>query len=790
MLPSNTGSCFFPGDRTDAGLYHIAAISPNFNRIHYAIECFVALIFIDPSHPFRKDAEPCRVRLDPLIADESQAGPASIELLLHGRWKTACKGIRRRQLVRVESASVTEANDQELHAHQLELVDPIVNGERAAQTRIYFLNQNENDFTRRIMVATYNQLEQGMVPYSVSDSNTRHRSPILPNHCLHEFSNISGNGRLHVSHSRKSPDRKHSYAPSIRHLWDIAQSEKSNFSNLRVNVYGVILEARAPCITKGPDLRSEVVIADPSSFENSTDFSTMKTLVLHRFEPLPQDAIPFRSVGDVVRAHRVDIKMYNDVKSGSSILQGAGKFYSTYVLWAGDSSDYDPIAALDPVRSASGKERPEHIEHTITDDDKLRVRKLREWGSNLLKSLPATSRPFMNTLHAAWSMFRSNTLRQPFDLVCHFECIPVKSTCMRFLVSDGFDRQPQRHFRVVVEGCPVFRESNDPVAFDFFAPSWRLRPCRGPMWLLIRDARIRMGLNGEFLIALTAGERTSTILWLQDDTPEVRYFSMNRASAGHQVFFYDLPSSSLVRNGDSRTANITFPVDEGLGGGRASQSERRANARASVKSAFSTGVTCLLNPSRVITATSNAKKPPTSLTFVREKALALGASAPPFRVLVRARAWKYPNDLCLACRPWCQKCARYIEIQSTSDCVLKCPSCSMDAVSSNGDEICWTYKVQIVMEDEAGSMMDAWICDRDGATFFGKASPCDLSSASNSCARTTFYQYVCALLEPHNWMDCSVKPYAYTTDMGIPAVECKIFATMILPYALNERQDQ
>lgn len=776
ILPIQAKSLFFPGQDKEAALYHIGAISPNLNRKHYAVECMVALIFVDPSQSQRQKAEPCRIRLDPLIPDESQVGPPSIELVLHGRWKTALKAVRRQFLMRVESATVTPAQHTDVHPHQLELQDPILNGEVASRVCVYVSTGCEACPAMEVSTVSYNQLARGLMPLV----------PVSPEGpCLSPVEQL---------------DRKYSYVPSIQHLWNLAEHNQLR-SEIQYNIYGVVLEARAPCITKGPDLRSEVVIVDQSSWDGTVDISDPRSLVLHRFERLPQDAVPFRAVGDIIRAHRVHVTAYHDTRTGNRTLQGAAKFYSTYVLWAREESNFSPIAVSDPVRNSRTKQRPQNIEHTITQDDERRVAQLREWSTRFFGSVAPSVRPFVKTVQSACWSYLSSTLRQPFDIICYFEGIPLSSDRMRFFVSDGPDGNSTR-IRFLVEGCAVPRESDEPVAFDFFAPSWRLRTEGCPAWLLIRDAYVRQGPGSDFVFVLMAGEKTSTLLWLHERNPEVRALSLfvnrpGQCSALESRVENSLPqiarlpvaseaelcaSSSLLDlisrppgdTSSSRRANEN--VLELLSASKARSGEEVPGHASDElnKSACANEYPRQLS---IITANANERTERRDFNFVRAKALALGDGAPPFRVLARVRKCSYPKDLSRVYQLWCEQCCEYFP-EGALERSLRCAKCD--------GALCWSCKLQLLLEDERGTFMYAWFCGAEGNRFFRAVVPSEFARDDIEASTVSLRRCISTLFTPSNWLDCSIKPYVYISRDGIPTVECKVFATVLKPVELRD----
>jgi hypothetical protein len=869
-------------------VYHIAAVGPNFNRIPYAVECRVALVFA--GHAGTSE-EAARVRLDPLVADESQAGPASIELVLHGRWRTAClPRMSRNVVVRVECASVSDAADPELHSHQLEMLDPMQNSGAAARARMYCCGPGAGP----VHVVSYATLNSGMitvpdrgadlprVPHGVPRATGRARPPssnlggyapalIDPAVCspaagpstglprargggagpaddgvgvppgLHAapplaqagpsdlpiqvYGPTSTVGRPTARRARpkqrasvlapptpaRASPKAHEYVPSIAHVWDQVEANRASVTGQKINVYGVVIEARGPCITRGPDLRSEVVIADMSSPSSSSDVGTFRTLALHRFEALPQDAIPFRAVGDVMRAHRVHVGVYDDHKAGTRMVQAAGKFYSTYVLWAGDSDSPDPIATVEPVRTGGSAARPLHVAHTVDQADLARVTELRAWGAAWLKASVAVDRPYMRSLPEVRKLYAENDLRQPFDLICCFEGQPAGATGVRFIVSGGVGSSDEHAASTVghtmeVLGSDVARTVGDAVPFELFAPSWTLRPDHVPMWLLIRDAYCSMSPTGSGVLVfrLIAAEKTSTMLWLRSEAPEVRLLKQGRRQAGNAPVAPLPPPGAGVHGMGSGTGTgatlqprsrpqIIMPslsqveshlqhaaqaADKGHAPNFAVSEDQRDLAEAALLEAE---MRIRLRHGRpVISTHANEDKPVTLLAVVRQKTLEQGTSAPSFRVKSRICAWKSPTrmDMQDACKPWCPSCSLFVDERPSG---FVCEKCAAQFSSVHDARLGWAFDVQLVLEDEQGTRMDMWVSGQEGSVFFNEATPRNLKSPAGAPSLKALQLYETALLKPQHVVDCSVKSYTTVDSHGIISVACKVFATALLP---------
>jgi hypothetical protein len=883
MASSSGASRFFPGESAAAQakrprVFHIAAIGPNFNRILYAVECRVALVF------HHSNAEPVKFRLDPLTADESQAGPASIELFLHGRWRAACLAhLARDVLLRVECAYVTTAKDQELHTHQLELLDPFPGGENAANVSLLCLVPESGDVLR----ISYANIEKGLqstlpaqmrppsgnasaatlidpailrgnrptarnvispaganawsVSVTTPASLTGKRSgvpiptpPVSLPIATHEHIDSaapgrspSGRGRgkkkfsVLASGSSSSRSNAGGYVPSIASIWNDVDADRAGNLGRKINVYGVVIEARSPCITRGPDLRSEVIIADQSSPSTSSTGGAFRTLALHRFEALPVDAIPFRAVGDVIRAHRVHIAVHDNQKARTRMIQGSGKFYSTYLLWAGDSDSPNPVATLNPVRTNSSSARPTAVEHIVDEMDLLRVNELRAWGAAFLRASTAVDRPFLKTVPEVLTMFADTSLRQPFDLICCFEGQPSGATGVRFMVSDGISHgtNPVPSSQLVeVLGSDVAKAVGDGVPFEEFAPSWNLRPDAIPMWVLIRDAYCTLSPTGSQVpvIRLLAGERTSTLIWLRSDSPEVRFVKRGRVlpangSSGKRLAtsaargVNSLPCNAVVLSNREASApgvgsnglqprnrpQIVVPslsqIDRELEG-TAQEATEIPDLQQSVSPEpvlRNDGDLVLSDPRAsasedkpVISKNANDDKPCTLIGVLRQKTLEVGSNSTSYRVRGRVCAWKYPLDLHYACKPWCNSCRAFLDEANRG---FICPGCKYVFGSYQDTRLEWAFTVQLVLEDELGEKIDMWVSGPEASLFFQGAEPGNLRSPASGLTQNHLNSYARTLLNPRSAVDCSVRPYTFTDDRGVVQVACAVFATALEP---------
>lgn len=835
--------------------YHIAAVGPNFNRIQYAVECRVALVFN------RSDAEPLRLRLDALVADESQAGPPSIELYLYGRWRAAClPHLSRGVLVRVECANVSDAVDQEMHSHQLNMLDPCLPPTRAAITQIWCLAPGSGE-VRHVAYAdlpvagTRPEMRVTFAGAAAPARGVSAAVPRLDDTAAHFPSGRAPGGRKKISVlgagqnaalRRKGADSKDGeYVPSIASVWNDVTADRASNLGRKINVYGVIVEARAPCITRGPDVRSEVIIADHSSPGSAG--AAFRTMALHRFERRPGDAIPFRAVGDVIRAHRVQIAVHDDHKAKTRLIQGSAKYFSTFLLWAGDTDSDEPIAVLDPVVIPSNEARAasKPIKHTVTPADLVRVNELRAWGAAFLRASTAVDRPFLKTVPEALARFRAqgSSSSEPFDLICCFEGQPRGAVGVRFYVSDGTASSspavPIRDF-VEVLGCDVAKvSSGDSVPFEQFAPSWSVRPDAIPMWLLIRDAYCTHSPTGSNkpVFSLMVSSRTSTLIWLRANSPEVRFLKKMKATGvrsgapeprqlqppvqvdGSSLGYVPknrpqivMPSASQLDQelAQVRTEVGEAPSDEGRHAvnERLSKNASRVSAPAlldgsspgavveDVSRSVADGATasnamksCDDAPKGlpphvevVVSRHGNEEKPVTPIMSLRTRMLELGTHPVSYRLKGRICCWKAPLDLHYSCRPWCSSCRAFL---TESPDGIYCRQCGSGFASYQDPKLSWAFDVQFVLEDDERGRVDLWVSGDEARVFFGDLEPANLRSPASGLLQQRLLSCTTALLRPENRLDCCVRPFTYVDESDIVQVACSVFATTLKPSLLT-----
>lgn len=802
-LSSVFGRCASP----NTPLFHLASVGLNFNTIRYAIECKVGLVF-------RADASSSparlRLRLDPLVPDETQAGASAIELVLHGRWVEHLSRLARNAIVRVEGALVTPAADTDINTCEIELRDDAAARLRA---RVFYApppgtHDGGDGIFKALLGRSLVQCD-ALVPASIA--------LLLPPRVRKK--KASG-GRVR--------GRKHVYEESIAQFHAKFEENVALVAKKEVNLYGVIIEARAPSFTKGTCLRSEVVIADMSSASVKGGVQNFRTLVLHRFEGDPAHALPYRAVGDVIRAHRVQVSVYTNHHRGTSDLQIAGKHYSTYCLWAGDSDSSFPIATVDPVRSKSTKPP----EHTIVESDIKIVNELRQWGKAYLKAATAVPRRYLHTVATLRRAVVDGSFANPIDLVCCYEGQPAGAVGTVFTISDGFPLPTDGLSfgnTLTVRGLDAQKvPAQTPVPFERFSLPWKLKPDVIPSWLLIRDARYELGSNGAWEISLKVSDKACTLLWLPPDAAEVRLAkdrgasntargsvpstgkkaaaspsgvatSGSRHTQGTRLHIIqpsfsqleakmdevvngeggDAPSPARIRAPAAAPAASTLVLEKKLSGKRAASTQEGIQLTPAKRNRTSAILTEFVSPKdtplakdatqfNCVTRNANADQVAVKLSVVRQAALGMPhGTISAFRVQCHICGLKSPRDLTFSCRPWCRSCSSFWK-----DSPSRCDRCESSEA--------WAFDIAVILVDADGCMMDAWISGSEGLAFFNGVEPMDFRLSSSAESLEKLHSCLSRMLDQKSLVDCSVQPYSYIDPAsGLARVSCKVFATTL-----------
>lgn len=725
-------------------IVHLGAVNRLHNHSTYAVRGKVLFDFRDETGNLRL------IRLNSLHLPASpDASATAIDVLLHGRWQSACAAIRKDNLLQIECAHVETSQDPEVNSVQLELKDPIPASELATLPKLSMLSADMCP----ISSLTYGNLSEGMVRSTTA---------------LSQPTPSPRNRSARVSIGETS--RQYAYTP-IAELW--ARTESSAVMPSRgekVNFYGVVIDCRAPCTTRGPDLRCEVVVADESSLLTGE----LKTMAIYCFERHPSDCIPFRAVGDVIRAHRIHVGRYNDPVTGTSKVQGVGRFYSTFLLWSHEGSDFLPIASRDPVRvPTSGHSASRAITHIVTSQDRDKITLLRNWASGYLFRRHRVERPYLRSvLEVKGAHPSAEFLTKSFDLLCCVEGnapTEISEGNLKLIVWDGLFGAEEGGQRMRVESEHTLEQlEHDPSSqFLDFCPSWEGRPREASTWLLIRDITIRTE-GSERIGVLTVGRKTSTIVWHPPNSPEVRHMR-EKHRRERNMTPRGIPAISLPgQDSHSRsglTGKVTIADDDISNPNVVKRSKQADDSRWEPDSTeLTVSISKHPNQTAKTSTISGIRKAVSERKFH------------PHRLRARARSCSAPRDLRLLCRPWCNSCKKFMKID-TDHHLIECLRCGHKVRRNEDPDMQWAYCVCLILEDTSGRRLDAWIEGDEGLVFFRGIPPVNLQR--NVETRRKLMKVFQGLLSPNCELDCCVVPYEYEDSFGLYHVACKVFATEI-----------
>lgn len=537
---------------------------------------------------------------------------------------------------------------------------------------------------------------------------------------------------------------------SIRELWQRADHAVSHQTSDKVNVYGVVVDCRAPYETRGPDLRCEVEIADETSlFEGNTE---LKTLKIYCFEKNPADCIPFRAFGDVLRAHRIHVNMYTT--DATKILQGVGRFYSTFMLWSGEGQDFEPVATRDAVPvSQSG--RPSPSTQIVTDGDKERIRNLRQWSLSVLANRCRVHRPRLRTIAEILSSPSVFSTGECVDVLCIVDnIVTLPDGNVEFFIHDG-SATTACHERVFVQSRTEQSSLDSHLTFANLCPSWKLRPIQRGSWAMIRDIHPSLSV-GRWLFLLSIGQKTSTLIWYPSDFAQ-RQLRDRIKSTADGIHFHIIPDAQS----NSISPAVTLPEQVPSASVQKVPCDQRSSGiRSDVVENFHVDSSHDGFGGDQVDSVSTIRKIRTSV----------GAGQSPIHdVFVRIRSCTFPSDLRFSCRLVCASCGNdIVNFHLKSD--QTCSTC----VKKGGDgKVGWQYRVRFLAEDRHGDRIDMWAAGELSKKLFHDVSPVDFFAQKKEYA--SFRRRMSTVLG-QDFFKCRVLPYEYEDEHGIYRVACQLVA--------------
>lgn len=107
----------------------------------------------------------------------------------------------------------------------------------------------------------------------------------------------------------------------------------------KISCFGIIIDGQATYQTKGPHLRSQIMIIDESSLENPAE---KKIVICYGWILDRAHQFPFGIVGDIIRIDRAVLDIYENGPPSVSSRQLKIVNYSVCLIWLGTESGYRP----------------------------------------------------------------------------------------------------------------------------------------------------------------------------------------------------------------------------------------------------------------------------------------------------------------------------------------------------------------------------------------------------------------------------------------------------------------
>lgn len=776
-----------PSTTTPVQLVHLEAIDESHHGNPFAIRARILRTYTDAPTEL-----PQKLCLSTLLNDTNGALQPQISLWLQGRWRSALKPVANRDtILQIECPSITplhDFSDGGFFSFCLQLDDdPSRSSIRRFPPSVYVLDS----FLGVTAGVSYLNLDEGLTPPTielrerfgrmraawetntiVSHVNSRQRCAQLTE--AQRQLTVSTKPQIHLTDQTSKSDY---------HLVGDIHDSESALSGNKLNVYGVVFDCRAPCTTRGPDLRSEIVILDESSVQEEAH---LKTLQVYRFARTPSEGVPFRSFGDIVRVHRGKAENYVDGKM-KEITQLRIHPYSTVLLWGYEHTSFEPIVAHKPTNyTNSDRNGVDHEPvHRITSYDRSRITELRKWVKDFFH-------PQYNSMMST-KAFRYS-VSDPSAIPNHG--FPIDVFC---LVEEAFENEAVGgglHLRVsdgaggsmsVVSGNPGHYDIDKMGQYHFteFIPCWHRRP-RLPSWAFLKDIIARHG-DGTCLLELTAGKPTSTVFF----HPGVS-MPAQRAAPSKQV-------NHVNQHVDTPAAATRLPVaptvrvGNGRGNGNNGMSRSNATEVASEREVLE----ARKEQERSLPKLSENERAELTISCIRGNGTSLDVTSladvlrdaqqgrqQVHRVRVDARVLLAPQEFAHACLATCRHCdgeyVRSVVNGGGATCTLECQKCGQRFYGRADQGLDWKFAMKFQLEDRSNGILTGWLEGDEGTLFFeGIVRPmCLTKNVEERMKLMTCLQHV---LTANRWLDCCVRAYRYMDEDGVYHVACKIVDTKLFP---------
>jgi len=755
--------------------HHLSSISILYNRMNYHVLGRIVYDFrVDDPNTAAQVLS--RITLVPLVNPQTQAEPTAIEVYFHGKWRNVCSSLKKRDIICIVNASVENAADPDYHEAQLAFYDrddpssPRQSPSQEQRVASLFLMHGETPSTRKpVTVVTQSALSQGFIPVPTSTPTPRSGTTNVPS--------VNSGGKTIKKRQRqpKKVARPGGGARGSRYEYRSVASLNEEAANMTgkgstFNLYGVIIAAKAPSTCTGPDLRSTITILDESSITGTSDVVRTKVLEVYRFDRDPRSAIPFCVRGDIIRCHRLQLTKFTD-RSGICHVQGHAQNHSTFLMWAADTNSEKPILEMAPVR---GNAKSPIANHTMSDSDIIRVKALREFSKSYMEGLNCNvDRPWMKTVDQVVNAgIGADFLEHPLQILGKY--IPSKNGptgelgIIKFSIRDGLRENVTMDIQSVISADHRNKVAQFP--YEAFARSLKIHnfACRDTKWMLINEIRVQRNnstsaRNGK----LQVGRHTSTIEFLPKYAPEVR------------ALLASVPKPTSSQGNGNGNGNTDYGGGNGNSNGHAAMdgisSQGLRDVAASVRAETEAERIAVRNALQTRWVTVGIH-PGTHLKVDSVRSVVRAAKNDQrklMRVQAKVCSMDSPENICDVTKLYCEACAVYMDDDSSDMDVYTCATCGRKAT--------WTFKGRLVLADEDGTWIHAWVTDNE---FFKPKLPRKIANTRDGGEEDGLVKWIHnvmeKLMETTTRFDCIVQPYAVENSYGISMPACRVVHTQVL----------
>lgn len=757
---------------------HLATLQGGNHRSLYAVRVRVVFVVLERRKLIRavvKDVE-----------SSAGTGPTyELDLILHGRWQNVLQSVRSGSLLCLQCPCVRVAADNPRSSTLALHLDDYSSSKTPSRAQaVRFLN----DLFQPTYSVTFDSLPSTRTSYSASNRlRTMDERLKEPPHVHRKRQRDDGSVTVGMQHSkrtaRSTPHGSSDGGSTTRNgnckkIADVVDSVNALLGT-RVDVFGILTDARAACPTRGTGFRSEICLADESSYRPGG--APLKTVQVFTFEDRVKDAIPFRAYGDIVRVRRGIVERYIDKRTATTTVQLNVKFYATVFVWQYDTDSFQPCLS----RKALNKSTKD-ITHSVPLEDQKRVHELRQWVRNFIHRRYTPPRDYIYTIpEVLHRVSMADESAQVLDIVARVRSISEEGPkfCMR--LTDGL--RELRHDCQIIElsshaDVAGMERTNATKLYDFYY-GWGTRP-RLPAWVFLKNVRV-VTSAGKTVFLLRVDRFTSTILFLDDNAPLVRLIKQQYANIRDDA----LPANDEAAPSQNRTdleqvdvpkrIQVRPPCGPGPSNFRdmeACHTPRRLR-RCSVTDPLKMTQTeplydriPLSNISQMIFDINSGKK------IVH-------------RLLVSVVACTYPRNLAHGCRPVCQNCKAYVHVAfKDGRDEFHCDNCEQTFDDRLDSRMCWKFAVRLRVDDSSGRAVELWIEGNEGEKFFECVG--DSVRKNGETNVRLMRRILNVIIQPRHVLECCVLGYKYTNVNDIHHVAGKVVGTKLVPRCIDKNSKE